>query len=66
MELKGPVEACIDVGIAVERLPVYLADLDESILLGLGYLTQSKAFVDLGGKLVRVRGQEVPLLPELG
>ena len=61
VELKGPVEACICVGSAVERLPMYVADFDEPVLLGLDYLTQSKACVDLGRKLMRVRGQEVPL-----
>ncbi|XP_063872042.1 uncharacterized protein LOC135106714 [Scylla paramamosain] len=52
-------------GSAVEQLPVYVADLDEPCLLGLDYLMQSKAYVDLGRKLVRVRGQEVPLLLEV-
>ncbi|XP_063845343.1 uncharacterized protein LOC135091534 [Scylla paramamosain] len=63
VQLKGSVDVRIGVGSAVERLPVYIADLDEPCLLGLDYLTQSKACVDLGRKLVRVPGQEVPLLP---
>ncbi len=50
----------------MERLPVYVTNLDEPCLLGLDYLTQSTACVDLGRKLVRVCGQEVPLLPEVG
>ncbi|XP_042856493.1 UBA domain-containing protein Mud1-like [Penaeus japonicus] len=66
VQLKGPVEARIGVGSAVQRLPVYVADLDEPCLLGLDYLTQSKVCVDLGRKLVRVHGEDVPLLPELG
>ncbi|XP_063845412.1 uncharacterized protein LOC135091900 [Scylla paramamosain] len=66
VQLKGPADVRIGVGSAVERMPVYVADLDEPCLLGLDYLTQSKACVDLGRKLVRVRGQEVPLLPEVG
>ncbi len=66
VQLKGPMDVRIGVGSAVERLPVYVADLDEPCLLGLDYLTQSKACVDLGRKLVRVHGQEVPLLPEVG
>ena len=66
VELKGPVEACICVGSAVERLPMYVADFDEPVLLGLDYLTQSKACVDLGRKLIRVHKQEVPLSPEFG
>ncbi|XP_042879162.1 UBA domain-containing protein Mud1-like [Penaeus japonicus] len=64
VQLKGPVEARIGVGSAVQRLPVYVADLDEPCLLGLDYLTQSKACVDLGRKLVRMHGEDVSLLPE--
>ncbi len=52
VQLKGPVDVHIGVGSAVERLPVYVADLDEPCLLGLEYLMQSKACVDLGRKLV--------------
>ncbi|KAK8389762.1 hypothetical protein O3P69_009038 [Scylla paramamosain] len=50
-KLKGPVDVRIGVGSAVERLPVYVADLDEPCLLGLYYLTQSKACVPAGAKL---------------
>lgn len=63
--LKGPVEVRIGVGSAVERLPVYVAAIQEPCLLGLDYLTQSKACVDLGRRLLRVHGQVVPLLPEV-
>ena len=35
VELKGPVEAHIGMSSAVERLPVYVTDLDEPVLLGL-------------------------------
>ena len=66
VQLRGPVEVRIGVGSAVERLPVYVAELDEPCLLGLDYLTRSKACVDLGRRLVRVRGEEVPLLPVVG
>ncbi|XP_047481643.1 DNA damage-inducible protein 1-like [Penaeus chinensis] len=66
VQLKGPVEARIGVGSTVQRLPVYVADMDEHCLLGLDYLTQSKTCVDLGRKLVRVHGEDVPLLPEVG
>ncbi len=38
----------IGVGSAVERLPVYVTNLDEPSLLGLDYLMQIKACVDLG------------------
>ncbi len=66
VQLKSPVDVRIGVGSAVEQLSVYVADLDEPCLLGLDYLTQNRACVNLGRKLVRVRGQEVPLLPEGG
>ncbi|XP_063858824.1 uncharacterized protein LOC135099801 [Scylla paramamosain] len=65
VQLKGQVDVRIGVGSAVEWLPEYVADLDEPCLLGFDYLTQSKACVNLGRKLVRVRGQEVPLLLEV-
>ncbi len=41
VQLKGPVDVHIGVGSAVERLPVYVADLDEPCLMGLEYLMQS-------------------------
>ena len=66
VQLKGPVEARIGVGSVVERLPVYVADLDEPCLLGPDYLMQSEACIDLRRKMIRVCGQEVPLLPEVG
>lgn len=61
VQLKGPVETRISVGSAV-----YIAKMDELCLLGLNYLTQSKACVDLGRKLVRVHVEDGPLLPEVG
>ncbi|KAK8381385.1 hypothetical protein O3P69_018454 [Scylla paramamosain] len=60
VQLKGPVDVRIGVGSAVERMPVYVADLDEPCLLGLDYLTQSKACADLGRKL------KVPVGTKLG
>ncbi|KAK8400958.1 hypothetical protein O3P69_002622 [Scylla paramamosain] len=72
VQLKGPVDVRIGVGSAVERLPVYVADLDEPCLLGLDYLTQSKACVDLGRKLVRMvanlsdEARKVPAGAKLG
>ncbi|KAK4309250.1 hypothetical protein Pmani_007956 [Petrolisthes manimaculis] len=63
MPLKGPVEVCVRVGSVEEKLPVYVADMEEPCLLGLDYLTQSEACVDLGRRLLKVRGVNVPLLP---
>ena len=62
-ELRGPVEARVGLGNGEEVLPVYVADLGESCLLGLDYLTQSGACVDLGRRKLRVHEEEVPLLP---
>lgn len=50
----------------VERLLGYVIELGEPCLPGLDFLTQSLACVDLGRKLVRVHGQEVPLLLDVG
>ena len=60
--LKGPVEAQVGVGSVEDRLPVYVADLEESCLLGLDYLLQSKACLDFGSLTLRVHGEEMPLL----
>ena len=66
MPLKGPVKARVGVGGAEMELPVYAADVDEECLLGFDYLTQSGASIDFGRKLMKVHGQNVPLLPEVG
>ncbi|KAK3882385.1 hypothetical protein Pcinc_013251 [Petrolisthes cinctipes] len=63
MPLKRPVEVCVRVGSVEEKLPVYVADMEEPCLLDLDYLTQSEACVDLGRRLLKVRGVNVPLLP---
>lgn len=64
--LKGPVLARVGVGGAEVRLPVYAADLEEECLLGFDCLAQSGACIDFRRKVMRVHGQEVPLLPEVG
>lgn len=61
--LRGPVEVRIGVGSSELLLPVYVADVEDSCLLGQDYLTQRGACVDLGRKLLRVGGEELPLLP---
>ncbi|XP_050709041.1 uncharacterized protein LOC126993919 [Eriocheir sinensis] len=63
--LRGPVEARIGVGSAVERRPMDVADRDEPCVLGLDYLPQGEACADLGRELERLRGQ-APLLPKVG
>ncbi|XP_050725003.1 uncharacterized protein LOC127002825 isoform X1 [Eriocheir sinensis] len=65
VQSKGPVEARIGVGSAVERRPMDVADRDEPCVLGLDYLPQGEACADLGRELERLRGQ-APLLPKVG
>ncbi|KAK8405420.1 hypothetical protein O3P69_001756 [Scylla paramamosain] len=62
VQLKGPVDVHIGMGTAVERLPVYVTDLDEPCLLRLDYLTQSKACSRplLLGPFRGRRGRELP------
>ena len=62
-ELRGPVEMRLGVGGSKEVLLVYVADMKDPCLLGLDYLTQSKACVNLGRRTLRVRREEMPLLP---
>ncbi|XP_045137192.1 uncharacterized protein LOC123519753 [Portunus trituberculatus] len=47
-----------------EKLPVFVADMKEPCLLGLDFLVQSEACVDLGRMQMQVRGQWVPLILE--
>ena len=63
VQLKGPVEVRIGIGSIEEELPVYVANMEEC-LLGLDYLEQNEACVDLRRKSLRLRGEAVPLLPE--
>lgn len=62
MPLKGPEEVCVKVSSVEEKLPVYIADMEEPCLLGLDYLMQNEAcqqaFEDLKQALV-----ETPVLP---
>lgn len=59
--LKGPVEACIYTREVQKHLHVFVVNIDENCL---DHLKQSKACVDLGRKLLRVRREDVHLLPE--
>ncbi|MPC61083.1 hypothetical protein E2C01_055146 [Portunus trituberculatus] len=64
MKLRGPVMSTITVGGVEEKLPVFVADMEEPCLLGLDFLVQSEACVDLGRMQMQVRGQWVPLILE--
>ncbi|KAG0715491.1 hypothetical protein GWK47_011819 [Chionoecetes opilio] len=63
VSLKGPVKARIGVGSVEEELPVFVAAMEEPCLLGMDYLSQCEALVDFGRQTLRVRGEEVPLVP---
>ncbi|MPC41081.1 hypothetical protein E2C01_034662 [Portunus trituberculatus] len=45
-------------------LPVLVADMEEHCLLGLDFLVQSAACVDLERMQMQVRGETVPLILE--
>ena len=62
--MKGPVSINVGVVDVMERLPVFIADLENPCLLGLDYLTRVRACVDLRGGNIRVRSQGVPLILE--
>ena len=46
--LRGPVLSTLTVGGVEEKLPVFVADMEEPCLLGLDFLVQSVSCVDLG------------------
>ena len=60
-ELRGPVEARITIGSEEKEMPVYIADIEDSCLLGLDYLLQSRACLDFGGMSMEIQGTKVPL-----
>ncbi|MPC57317.1 Retrovirus-related Pol polyprotein [Portunus trituberculatus] len=62
--LRGPVVSTITVGGVEEKLPVFVADMEEPCLLGLDFLGQSEACVDFRRMQMQVRGQWVPLILE--
>ncbi|MPC28013.1 hypothetical protein E2C01_021206 [Portunus trituberculatus] len=47
-----------------EKLPLFMADKEESCLLGLDFLVQSAGCVGLGRMQMQVRGETVPLILE--
>ncbi|ROT64723.1 hypothetical protein C7M84_017328 [Penaeus vannamei] len=59
--LKGPVEARLSVGGSEKVLPVYIAEMEDPCLLGIDYLMQVGACIDLKKRKLRIREKEVPL-----
>jgi len=59
--LRGPVEARLGVGGSEEVLPVYVAEMEDPCLLGIDYLMQVGACIDLKKRKLRIREKEVPL-----
>ncbi|XP_069972959.1 retrovirus-related Pol polyprotein from transposon 412 [Penaeus vannamei] len=61
MPLRGPVEARLGVGGSEEVLPVYVAEMEDPCLLGIDYLMQVGACIDLKKRKLRIREKETPL-----
>ncbi|MPC36367.1 hypothetical protein E2C01_029823 [Portunus trituberculatus] len=62
--LRSPVMSTITVGGVEEKLPVFVADMEEPCLLGLDLLVQIAACVNLGRMQMQVRGETVSLILE--
>ena len=54
----------ITVGGVEEKLPVFVAEMEEPCLLGLDFLVQNAACVDLRRMQMQVQGETVPLVLE--
>ncbi|MPC69643.1 hypothetical protein E2C01_063873 [Portunus trituberculatus] len=54
----------ITVGGVEGMLPIFVADMEEPCLMGLDFLVQSAACVDLGRMQTQIRGETVPLILE--
>ena len=65
LALKGPVDATVQVAGARERVPVFVADIEEN-LLGLDYLRQVGAVLDLGEQTLVAGEEKVPLVEGRG
>ena len=59
--MRGPVWVDLTVGAVTERLPVYIAAMEDSCLLD--YLSRVEACVALHSGRMMVKGHEVPLNP---
>ena len=62
--LRGPVVSTITVGGVEEKLPVFVADMEEPCLLGMDFLVQNAGCVYLGKMQIKVQGETVPLVLE--
>ncbi|MPC55328.1 hypothetical protein E2C01_049261 [Portunus trituberculatus] len=54
MTLRGPMMSTITVGVVEEKLSVFVANMEEPCLLGLDFLVQSEACMDLGRMRMQV------------
>ena len=61
MPAKGPVWVNLTIGMVTERIPAFVAAIEEECLLGLDYLVQVEACLDLRESKMSVRGYEVPV-----
>jgi len=60
--MRGPVLVNVGVGGVMERMPVFVAALEDPCLLGIDFLTRVGACADLREGKLRVRDREVPLI----
>ncbi|ROT81123.1 hypothetical protein C7M84_000114 [Penaeus vannamei] len=59
--LREPVEVRLGVGGSEKVLPVYVAEMEDPRLLGIDYLMQVGACIDLKKRKLRIQEKEVPL-----
>ncbi len=59
--MREPVWVNLTVGMETERLPVYVAAMQDLCLLGLDYLSCVEMYVNLHSGRMSVRSDEVPL-----
>ncbi|KAK3889125.1 hypothetical protein Pcinc_006867 [Petrolisthes cinctipes] len=60
-ELKGPLEARIEVTGQEATLPVYVAEMEDQCLLGLDYLLSMECELNFCSMKLKVRGNSVPV-----
>ncbi|XP_050710864.1 uncharacterized protein LOC126995392 isoform X2 [Eriocheir sinensis] len=61
-ELRGPVDVKFELGGKEEFLSVYVADMDDSCILGMDYLVSYRCELDFRAKQLTVGGRRVPLM----
>lgn len=60
--MRGPVEVNIGLGNVTERMPVFLAALEDPCLLGIDFLSRVGASIDLSQRKLKVRDEGLRLM----